>query len=122
LARAAACYDSDYPIVRIRDGTVTGRHNEIKGPRALAMAESYVALFGGHRPDHDLHCQAVVTHRPTAGSRYARKVAERGAQGPRVIKVSSPLPAALAQAASDELARAAAEWSRRNSTAPLPRT
>ena len=48
----------------------------------------------------------------TAGPQYARKVTERGAEGPWVIKVSSPLQAALAQAASDELARAAVEWSR----------
>jgi hypothetical protein len=63
------------------------------------MAESYVALFGGYLPDNDPLCQAIVSSRPTAGPQYARKVAERGAHGPWVIKVSSPLQAALAQAA-----------------------
>jgi hypothetical protein len=48
----------------------------------------------------------------TASPQYARKVTERGAKGPWVIKVSRPLQAALAQAAGDELARAAGEWSR----------
>jgi hypothetical protein len=39
--------------VRIRDDTVTGWHNDIKGARALAVAGSRVALFGGYGPDHD---------------------------------------------------------------------
>lgn len=49
----------------------------------------------------------------TAGSHshYGRMVPERATQGPWVTKVSSPLQAALAQADSGKLARAAAEWS-----------
>jgi len=39
--------------VCIRDGTVTGWHNDIKGASALAVAGSCVALFGGYGPDHD---------------------------------------------------------------------
>ena len=50
---AWACYDSDFPVVRIRDGAVTGWHNEIRGASALAVAGSRVALFGGYGPDHD---------------------------------------------------------------------
>jgi hypothetical protein len=50
---AWACYDSDFPVVRIRDGAVTGWHNNIKGVSALAVAGSRVALFGGYGPDHD---------------------------------------------------------------------
>ncbi len=50
---AWACYDSDFPIVCICDGTVTGWHNDIKGASALAVAGSRVALFGGYGPDHD---------------------------------------------------------------------
>jgi hypothetical protein len=50
---AWACYDSDFPIVRIRDGAVTGWHNDIKGASALAVAGSRVALFGGCGPDYD---------------------------------------------------------------------
>jgi hypothetical protein len=51
----------------------------------------------------------------TAGSPYGRMVAKRGAQGPWVAKVSSPLQAALSLAGSDKLARAAAP-PRRTST------
>jgi hypothetical protein len=50
---AWACYDPDYPVVRIGDGTVTGWHNDIKGAGALAVAGTRAALFGGYGPDHD---------------------------------------------------------------------
>lgn len=43
----------EHQVVRIRDDTVTGWHNDIKGARALAVAGSRVALFGGYGPDHD---------------------------------------------------------------------
>ncbi len=48
-----ACYYSDFPVVCIRDGTVTGWHNDITGARALAVAGYRVALFCGYGPDHD---------------------------------------------------------------------
>jgi hypothetical protein len=48
-----ACYDSGFPIVRIRDGVVRGWHNDITGVQALAVAGSRVALYGGYGPDHD---------------------------------------------------------------------
>jgi hypothetical protein len=48
-----ACYDPGYPVVRIRDGTVTGWHNEAGGACALAAAGSRVALSGGYGPDYD---------------------------------------------------------------------
>jgi hypothetical protein len=50
---AWACYDGDFPVVRISDGTVTGWHNDIKGIRALAVTGSRAALAGGYGPDHD---------------------------------------------------------------------
>ncbi len=50
---AWACYDSGFPVVRIRDDTVTGWHNDITGARALAVAGSRIALCGGYGPDHD---------------------------------------------------------------------
>ena len=59
-----ACYDSDFPVVRIRDGAVTGWHNNIKGASALAVAGSRVALFGGYGPDHD---RLAVTELASAG-------------------------------------------------------
>jgi hypothetical protein len=48
-----ACYDSGFPVVRIRDGIVTGWHNGIRGASALAVAGSRVALAGGYGPDRD---------------------------------------------------------------------
>ena len=48
-----ACYDSDFPVVRIHDDAVTGWHNDIKGASALAVAGSRVALFSGYGPGHD---------------------------------------------------------------------
>ena len=61
-----ACYDSDFPVVRIRDGAVTGWHNDIKGAGALAVAGSRVALFGGYGPDHD---RLAVTELDTGRAR-----------------------------------------------------
>ena len=52
-ACAWTCYDSDFPVVRIRNGTVTGWHNDVKGACALAVAGSRVALFGGYGADLD---------------------------------------------------------------------
>jgi hypothetical protein len=52
LPRTWACYDPDYPVVRIREGTVTGWHNDITCVRALAVTGSRAALFGGYSPDH----------------------------------------------------------------------
>jgi hypothetical protein len=47
----------------------------------------------------------------TARTQHGRMVAKGGAHGPWVAKVSSPLQAALSQADSSKLARAAAQWS-----------
>jgi hypothetical protein len=50
---AWACYYSDFPIVRVEADTITGWHNDIGGARALAVAGSRVALFGGYEPGRD---------------------------------------------------------------------
>ena len=39
--------------MRIRDGAVTGWHNDITGASALTVAGFCVALFGGYGPDYD---------------------------------------------------------------------
>ena len=39
--------------MRIRDGAVTGWHNDITGASALAVAGPRVALAGGYRPGRD---------------------------------------------------------------------
>ena len=50
---AWACYYSDFPVVRICDGAVTGWHNDVKGASALAVAGSRIAMFGGYGADRD---------------------------------------------------------------------
>ncbi|MET7992690.1 hypothetical protein ABZU76_17525 [Amycolatopsis sp. NPDC005232] len=50
---AWTCHYTDFPLVRIRDGEVTGWHNEVGGSRALAVAGSSVAFYGGYGPEHD---------------------------------------------------------------------
>ncbi|WP_329565661.1 hypothetical protein [Streptomyces sp. NBC_01361] len=50
---AWACYYTDFPIVRIRDGVVTSWHNSVAGATALAVEDSRVALLGGYGPHHD---------------------------------------------------------------------
>ncbi len=66
----------------LRDGTVTGWHNDIKGARALAVAGSRIALSGGYGPDHD---RLAVTEL-TAG--HARP----GGQYRIVLPGGQPLP------------------------------
>jgi hypothetical protein len=56
-----ACYDPDYPVVRIGEGTVAGWHNQVKGVQALAVAGSRVALFGGDGPERDRLAVAELT-------------------------------------------------------------
>ncbi|MEV0675896.1 hypothetical protein AB0I60_05160 [Actinosynnema sp. NPDC050436] len=50
---AWTCYYTDFPVVRIHNGTVTGWHNDIEGAKALAVGGSRIALYGGYGPDHD---------------------------------------------------------------------
>ncbi len=80
---AWACCYADFPVVRIRDGAVTGWHNEIKGASALAVAGSRVALFGGYGPDHDR----------LALARLGADSAEPAGQYRVVLPGGEPLPA-----------------------------
>ncbi|MGW1994978.1 hypothetical protein [Embleya sp. NPDC001921] len=50
---AWACYYTDFPIVRVRDGIVRSWRNDVPGATALAVGDSRVALFGGYGADHD---------------------------------------------------------------------
>lgn len=45
-------YYTDFPIVRVHDGVLTGWNNDVRA-NALAVGDSRVALYGGSRPDHD---------------------------------------------------------------------
>ena len=89
-----ACYYSDFPVVRIRDGTVTGWHNEIKGASALAVAGSRVALFGGYGPDRDRLALAELSADRAGPAGEYRVVLPDGQpfpQGTRVIGRGSSL-------------------------------
>ncbi len=46
-------YYTDFPIVQIRDGSVSGWSNRVDGGKALAVSGSRVGLLGGYGPDHD---------------------------------------------------------------------
>jgi hypothetical protein len=49
-----ACYYTDFPVVRVTGGVVTGWHNTlVRGVEALAVSGTTVALFGGYGPDYD---------------------------------------------------------------------
>ncbi|WP_433890553.1 hypothetical protein [Streptomyces sp. CA-111067] len=50
---AWTCYYTDFPIVRVRDGALTGWRNPVQGPKALAVEGSRAALFGGYAPERD---------------------------------------------------------------------
>jgi hypothetical protein len=89
-----ACYYSDFPVVRIRDGTVTGWHNEIRGASALAVAGSRVTLFGGYGPDCDRLALAELSADragPAGEYRVALPDGEPFPQGTRVIGRGSNL-------------------------------
>ncbi|MGS2617966.1 hypothetical protein ACVCAH_26085 [Micromonospora sp. LZ34] len=46
-------YYTDFPIVQIRGGSVSGWSNRVDGGKALAVSGSRVGLLGGYGPDHD---------------------------------------------------------------------
>lgn len=46
-------YYTDFPIVRVHDGTLTGWHGADAGARALITDGSRIALYGGYDADRD---------------------------------------------------------------------
>ncbi|SEG83514.1 hypothetical protein SAMN04489712_11610 [Thermomonospora echinospora] len=50
---AWTCYYTDFPIVRIQDGALTGWRNDIHGAKALAVGGSRLALYGGYGADRN---------------------------------------------------------------------
>ena len=50
--RTWACYYADFPVVCIRDGTVTGWNNDTGSASALAATGSRAALFGAYSTGH----------------------------------------------------------------------
>lgn len=79
-----ACYYTDFPVVRVRNGKVDGWHNTLfHGSRALAVGDTTVALYGGYGPDHDVLVVAGL------GQGSLRKLAEYRV----VLPDGAPLPA-----------------------------
>ncbi|MEV6866947.1 hypothetical protein AB0M44_38895 [Streptosporangium subroseum] len=56
---AWACYYTDFPIVRVQAGVVAGWSTEVRGARALVVADDRVVLVGGYGEDR---------HRVVAGT------------------------------------------------------
>jgi hypothetical protein len=54
---AWACYYTDFPIICVTAGAVSGWRNEVAGARALAVNDQQVALVGGYSGERD---RAVV--------------------------------------------------------------
>jgi len=52
---AWACYYTDFPVICVQDGTVTGWRNSLaRSVRAVVVTDTQVALYGGYGPDHDV--------------------------------------------------------------------
>jgi hypothetical protein len=84
---AWACYYTDFPVVRIRDGEVTAWRNDVHGAKALAVGGSRVALFGGYGPDRDrLVVGDLVGDRLHVSGEY-RVVRPDGGPLPKAVEV-----------------------------------
>ena len=82
---AWTCYYSDFSLVRIQDGTLTGwRNTLVHGATALAVDGTRVALFGGYGPDRDRLVLADLGHGQL----------RRRAEYRLTLPDGSPLPAA----------------------------
>ncbi|MFD2472692.1 hypothetical protein [Amycolatopsis silviterrae] len=57
---AWTCSFGDFPVLRIRDGGVTGWYNDVRGAGALLVGEPRVALYGGYGPDCDRLVSGVL--------------------------------------------------------------
>ena len=67
---AWACYYSNFPVVRIEGGAVTGwRNNICAGVGGLAVSGQRIALIGGFGPDHD---------RLVVGTLGVKRITQRG--------------------------------------------
>jgi hypothetical protein len=96
-ASAWACYYSDFPVERIRDGAVTGWHNDITGASALAVAGARVGLFGGYGPDYDRLALAELgadRAQPAGEYRVVLPAGSRSRQAPRSSAAEAVCPPA----------------------------
>ncbi|WP_216214882.1 hypothetical protein [Amycolatopsis aidingensis] len=43
------CYYTGFPVIRVREGVLTGWPNEVAGAKALLVGDSRIVLYGGYR-------------------------------------------------------------------------
>jgi hypothetical protein len=87
---AWACYDSDFPVVCIREGAVTGWHNDIKGASALAVAGFPCRVVRRLRPRSRPACPDRA-RRQSCPARWP--VPARRSPATKAACISSPEPA-----------------------------
>lgn len=79
---AWACYYSDFPIVRIHDGHVSGWLNEVGGASCLVTDGTHAALLGGYGPDRDRIVGGTLTEETFDAEGQARLVLNDGTDLP----------------------------------------
>ncbi|UKD54662.1 hypothetical protein L3Q65_43530 [Amycolatopsis sp. FU40] len=84
---AWACFYTEWPIVRIHDGSVTGWHNEIRGAAALTVRGSRLALYGGYEPVRDRLVAGVLGDNEFRVTGEYRLVLPDGGEVPREARV-----------------------------------
>lgn len=74
-----ACYYTDFPVVRIQGDVVTSWDNEVRGAKALVVAEERVALYGGYGDErHRLVLGSLVGGRLQVESVTAIRMSDGG--------------------------------------------
>ncbi|GAA0989669.1 hypothetical protein GCM10009555_074000 [Acrocarpospora macrocephala] len=80
---AWACYYTDFPIVRVRAGTITGWANEVKGAHALVVADGSAVLIGGYGEDRHRVVAGTIEGEAFSPHRHARLVMPDGRSIPQ---------------------------------------
>ncbi len=84
---AWTCFYTEWPLVRIRDGGVTGWHNDVRSATALAVRGSRVAFYGGYEPDRDRLVAGVLDDDRLRVTGEYRLVLPDGQEVPRRARV-----------------------------------
>ncbi|GAA1023034.1 hypothetical protein Aple_096240 [Acrocarpospora pleiomorpha] len=84
---AWACYYTDFPIVRVQAGTITGWTNEVNGAHALVVADGRAALIGGYGEDRHRVVAGAIEGEAFSPHRPARLVMPDGRPVPREAAV-----------------------------------
>ncbi|WP_460395127.1 hypothetical protein [Actinophytocola sediminis] len=80
-----SCY-TDFPVVRVREDTLSGWHNDVHGASAIAVDGDHVALFGGYDDPHRLATGVLDEDRLHVTGEY-RLVLPDGEPLPRELEV-----------------------------------